>query len=308
MVDKPAADIRIDETLVRALVTSHAARLPQGAAALPLEKVAEGWDSELWRLGPHLAVRLPRREPAAVLVLNEQRALPGIATRIAPTGLLVPAPLVVGIPSAQFPWPWSVVPWMEGVSGIDVPREHRAGWAEPLAAALHALHIPAPSDHPVNPVRGRALSTRDTVFGERLEALRRAELVDSATATVLEQIWRRGVTAPIWSAPAVWIHGDLHPGNLVSRDDALLGIIDFGDVTAGDPAYDLAVAWLAFDASGRERFRTAIGTQYDAETWKRAHAWAAAIGVLLLAHSDDAPAYQHAGYEAIAEVVDDGLD
>ncbi|WP_019179922.1 phosphotransferase [Microbacterium yannicii] len=306
MPDKPAAEFPIDESLVRALITAHAAELPQGAATLVLEKAAEGWDNELWRLGRDLAVRLPRRELAVALVVNEQRVLPGIAERIASTGVLVPAPLLAGAPSAQFPWPWSVVPWMEGVPGLDVPRAHRAEWAETLAAALGALHLPAPADHPVNPVRGRALATRDKVFGERLDGLRRAALVDAATARVLAQIWSRGVTAPAWQDAAVWIHGDLHPGNLVAHDGALRAIIDFGDVTAGDPAYDLAVAWLAFDESGRQRFRTATGTRYDADSWTRAHAWAAAVAVLLLVHSDDAPVYGRLAREAVAEIVGEG--
>jgi aminoglycoside phosphotransferase (APT) family kinase protein len=305
MPDKPAGEFDIDEALVRSLVTTHAADLPHGAAALPLTKVAEGWDNELWRLGEELAVRLPRRELAVALVAHEQRALPGIAERIAPTGVLVPAPLLAGAPSARFPWPWSVVPWMDGVSGLEVPRPHRAGWAEPLAAALRALHVPAPADHPVNPVRGRPLITRDTVFRERLDGLRRAGLLDAATTTSLELPWRRGVATPPWRGPAVWLHGDLHPGNLLSSGGMLRGIIDFGDVTAGDPAYDLAVAWLAFDAGGRDDFRRATGSRYDAETWIRAHAWAAAVGVLLLMHSDDAPAYEQLAREAIVEIIGD---
>ena len=43
---------------------------------------------------------------------------------------------------------------------------------------------------------------------------------------------------------AVWIHGDLHPGNLLVRDGRLSGVLDFGDVTAGDPATDLSVGWM----------------------------------------------------------------
>jgi len=82
----------------------------------------------------------------------------------------------------------------------------------------------------------------------------------------------------------------------------LAGIIDFGDVTAGDPAYDLAVAWLAFDRPGRERFVAATGDRYDTPTWTRARGWAAAVAVMLLTHSDDEPAYAGLGRGALAEV------
>ena len=105
-----------------------------------------------------------------------------------------------------------------------------------------------------------------------------------------------------WAREPVWIHGDLHPANLVAQGSRLTGIIDFGDVTAGDPAYDLAVAWLAFDEDGRERFVAATNGRYDRATWVRAHAWAAAVALMLLAHSDDEPAYAALGREAFDEV------
>lgn len=73
-------------------------------------------------------------------------------------------------------------------------------------------------------------------------------------------------------------------------------------MTAGDPAYDLAVAWLAFDAAGRRAFIAATAGRYDAATWVRAHAWAAAIALMLLANSDDEPAYAALGREANTEV------
>ena len=110
------------------------------------------------------------------------------------------------------------------------------------------------------------------------------------------------LAAPPWTGPPVWIHGDLHPGNLVARGSDLVAIIDFGDVTAGDPAYDLAVAWLAFDAAGRERFVAALRDRYDAATWTRAHGWAAAVTLMLLDHSDDNPEYAALGAEALGEL------
>ncbi len=305
MPDKPAAEFAIHPALVRALVASQAAGAIPDASTLTLTKVAEGWDSEVWRLGRDHAVRLPRRELAAPLVRHEQQVVPGIAALLAPVGVRVPNPVVAGVPDCGYPWPWSVVPWIEGERGLDVPRAARSEWTETLAAALGALHVDAPADHPVNPVRGGALATRAGAFEDRLAALRDVGGLEPATAAQLEQIWQAGLSAAVWSRPPVWIHGDLHPGNLVSRAGRLAGIIDFGDVTGGDPAYDLAVAWLAFDAGGRARFIAATGARYDTPTWRRARAWAAAVVLMLLVHSDDNPDYAALGRDAAAEVIAD---
>lgn len=307
MPDKPAAEILLDAALIRDLLAEQADHAVPDAASRPLVKVAEGWDSEVWRLGDDLAVRLPRRAAAAPLVANEQRVLPDIGRRFSASGVRVPAPLVRGRPTAAYPWPWSVVPWIPGRQALDVPRSGRSVWAPALADALRRLHVPAPDDFPVNPVRGRPLATRDAIIRERLAALLDGGMVDDASARTLLAAWQEGLSAAPWPSDPVWIHGDLHPGNLVVEGDALAGIIDFGDVTAGDPAYDFAVAWLAFDEAGRNAFVAAVGTAGDPATWRRARGWAAAVVVLLLTHSDDAPAYGSLAREALGELAgDDG--
>ncbi len=50
------------------------------------------------------------------------------------------------------------------------------------------------------------------------------------------------VAAPEWQGPPVWVHGDLHPANVVVSDGTLSGVIDFGAMFAGDPAWDLPAA------------------------------------------------------------------
>jgi aminoglycoside phosphotransferase (APT) family kinase protein len=35
------------------------------------------------------------------------------------------------------------------------------------------------------------------------------------------------------------LHGDLHPANVLTADGTICGVIDFGDLFAGDPACDL---------------------------------------------------------------------
>ncbi|GAA1914226.1 aminoglycoside phosphotransferase family protein [Microbacterium aoyamense] len=304
MPDKPPAEVLIDERVVRALLAQANASIPD-AASRALTKTSEGWDSEVWRLGEDLAVRLPRRALAAPLVLHEQRALPVVGPRIEATGIHVPIPVFAGSPSDHYPWHWSIVPWYAGTAGLHVPRAERADWAGPLAAALVALHAPAPADHPVNPVRGVPLTDRAPLVSERVALLRETHALPPSSVDALESVWRAGLAAAPWSADPVWIHGDLHPGNLVADGGRLVALIDFGDVTAGDPAYDLAVAWLAFDARGRARFRSALEGRHDAATWVRARAWAATIAMMLVINSDDNPDYGALGAEAIPEVLGD---
>ena len=39
----------------------------------------------------------------------------------------------------------------------------------------------------------------------------------------------------IWSKPAVYMHGDFHPGNLIYMQDGSIGVIDFNRWEVGDP-------------------------------------------------------------------------
>ncbi|HEX5856727.1 MAG TPA: aminoglycoside phosphotransferase family protein [Microbacterium sp.] len=296
MPDKPAAELVIDRSLVQGLVDQQYGP----ARGLELTHAADGWDCSVWRLGTEFAVRLPRRSLAAPLVLHEQEWLPGIARRVRQTGVEVPAPVFAGAPTKDFPWAWSVVPWIDGDAGLDIRRPDRAGWAAPLAAALGALHTPAPGDYPRNPFRGVPLSERADAVRDRLAQLKGGP--DASAMPALEEAWDAGLAAERWADPPVWIHGDLHPGNIVALGRRLAGIIDFGDVTAGDPAYDLSVAWLAFDEPARRAFIGACGPRVSEPTWIRARAWAASVTLMLLAHSDDNPPYAALGRECVAEL------
>ncbi|GAA1799697.1 hypothetical protein GCM10009749_04400 [Agromyces neolithicus] len=99
-------------------------------------------------------------------------------------------------------------------------------------------------------------------------------------ASRLVSLWERALAAPEWSGPKLWVHGDLHPANLLfGTSGRLEAVIDFGDLTAGDPATDLATAWLTFGPEGRCVFRAEIEARMpvDAATWERARGWALVI-------------------------------
>ena len=269
MTDAPPADLHVDEALVGWLV---AAQHPDLAG--PVRLVANGWDNAMFRLGDAYVVRMPRRAIAAELVLHEQRWLPELARLVS---VSAPAPVRIGRPAPElgYDFPWSILPWFDGVSAADVEPAARTEAAPALAAFVAALGVPALTDAPVNPYRGVPLAARDDAVRERLA---RGRLFERER---LQDVWERALAAPEWRGTAVWLHGDLHPANLVlGASGDLAAVVDFGDLCAGDPACDLATAWLTFEAPARALFRREVerlGT-LDEATWDRARGWALVLG------------------------------
>lgn len=288
----PEAELPIDAALVAALLTEQHADL----AGLPLEAVGEGWDNVTFRLGDALAVRLPRRRAAAHLVLHEQRWLPTLAPLLP---ISVPAPVRTGAPGCGYPWAWSVVPWFEGTHVGVTPFTDPRREAARLGAFLRALHVPAPTDAPRNPYRGVPLGDRAALFDRTV-----AQLGDRIDAVAVRTVWEAALAVPVFRDPPVWLHGDLHALNLVARAGTLVAVVDFGDLTAGDPATDLAVAWQLFDAPDRAVLRAAAGA--DADAWERARGWALALSLIYLANSADLPDLHAVGERTLERVLVDG--
>jgi aminoglycoside phosphotransferase (APT) family kinase protein len=289
---KPAADFVVDASLVQALLQEQH---PDLAHLAPV-KVAEGWDNTLFRLGNELAVRLPRREVAAKLIEHEQRWLPHLSSRLP---VPVPVPVRVGVPSQMFGWAWSVVRWLPGQSLLHAASLDPVTTGTMLERFLRTLHQPAPVDVPRNPWRGVPLDARTAALHEHLEQLDGA--VDRAAVL---GVFDRALSAPPWPGPPLWLHGDLHPGNLLVSDGRLAGVIDFGDLTSGDPATDLAVRWM-LPRSMRERFEAwATGDEPEALRM-RARGWALALGVAYLAHSRDDAEMASLGHTTVNAALDE---
>src|SRR6476469_8461913 len=91
-IGTPVAECAIDSAFVSGLLADQHPDL----AHLPLRLVDAGWDNAMFRLGDHLAVRLPRRAAAATLIVHEQTWLPRLADQLA---LPAPAPYPIGNPA-----------------------------------------------------------------------------------------------------------------------------------------------------------------------------------------------------------------
>ena len=269
MIREPNAEAEVDEDLLRNLLRDQAPHL----ADLPLHRVTNGWDNVIWRLGDVLAVRITRRELSVSLHAHEQRWLPVLAPHLP---LPVPAPIVVGRPGPDFPWPWSVVPWYDGTTAERMPL--LSTQAPALGRFLAALHQPAPDDAPSNPFRGVPLDHRRPSITEWTENPSTAG--DRTLIAAARAVFDSGAGAAL-NEERRWLHGDLHPRNIVVRDGRIAAVLDWGDLAAGDCATDLAAAWWLLDLDAHGEFWSAYG-EITTATWHRARAWAALFGLSFL--------------------------
>ncbi|WP_290055566.1 aminoglycoside phosphotransferase family protein [Amycolatopsis solani] len=252
----PPKRIDVTEDQVRRLV---AEQFPQWAG-LPVRPVVNGgWDNRTFHLGDAMSARLPSAAEYALAVEKEQRWLPVLAPRLP---LPVPVPLAEGKPGADFPFAWSVYPWLDGEPATAERIADPAGFAADLAGFLVALQgvdttgAPGPGTH--NWFRGGTLRTYDELV---------RHLLDGQTG----EIWQTALDAP-WDGEVRWFHGDVAAGNLLLDNGKLAAVIDFGTCGAGDPACDLAIAWTLLTADSRRVFRERLAV--DDATWARGRGWA----------------------------------
>ncbi len=286
----PQADVSVTPELMSALLErDHPDLVPLG-----LGEVMEGWDCVTIRLGPDLAVRVPRRAHAADVIVREHVWLPRLAQEWT---FAAPVPVRIGGPSEEIPWAWAVVPWIEGSLAFDAPLSGRG--ASDLGKALAQVHVPAPEDAPRNPFRSVSLAERAERFDDRVE-----RLVDSGVAIDADLVrsqYRAGAVRR--RPPDTWAHLDLHGANVLTDGGRLAGILDWGDMGAGDPATDLGHAWCLVGSSRMRDVLKGYGsaqTRIDEAAMQRVRAEALAFAVTLAA-LDDAT-YSEAGRLALADL------
>jgi len=296
-------DTEITEGLIRDLLRDQHADL----ADLPLREVEGGWGNQMWRLGDDLAVRIQRMDTDFDHQLKERRWLPLLAPRLP---LPIPVPVRSGAPSERFPKMWTVMTWVPGVplDQTSITRSEHA--ADTLAAFLRALHVAAPADAPADTIRGGHPSDLTNGFDDFFTSVD-GDTIGSDAAAV-RAVWEDAVAAPGWTGSPVWAHGDLHPANVVVADGTLAGVVDFGDLFAGDPAVDLAAAWILLPMGAAARFFTVYAMADDA-TVRRARGMAVlkSMFLMLMGQNGDRglpggkPAWGPAGRAALDRILAD---
>ena len=278
-------ELEIDEQLVRTLLS---AQFPEWAQR-PLKRVkSDGTDNAIFRLGTDMSVRLPRVAWAAEDASKEQKWLPKLGSALP---LAIPIPLGKGIPEANYPWHWSICPWLPGenASVAHIDDLHEA--ASALANFLIALRQIDPSGGP--PARrGLPLHMQDQEVRQAIDLLHGK--IDTNKAASL---WEECLKAPVWDKPPVWLHGDLLPGNLLVQNKRLSAVIDWGLSGIGDPACDLIAAWSIFSSKARQTFRAKLAA--DEALWTRGRGWALSIALIILPYYWDT----NAGLVAVARSI-----
>lgn len=283
----PAAEIELDESVLRAAVGRQFPDLAHHEIAI----VANGWDNVVARIGEDLAIRAPRRRAAVDLAEHEWSWLRDVAARLP---IEVPMPVRRGAPDDLIPWTWLIVRWIDGVPA-DASGPASVDDAGLLASVLRDLAVPAPPTAPANPYRGVPLAQRADRVEEYLGR------IGGPDEDALRSIWADALGAPEYDGAPVWLHGDLHPANLVTRAGRLVGIIDWGDLTAGDPAADLQVAWTWCGPGAREVLLCAL--DHGEDTIRRARGNALAHGAATVASSADNPRMAAVGAATLRQVL-----
>jgi aminoglycoside phosphotransferase (APT) family kinase protein len=247
-----------------------AAQFP-GWAGLPLRLVPSGGsDNVLVRLGRDMVLRFPRLEAAAAQVTVEAGLLPVLGPLLP---LRVPEVLAVGQPGLGYPHPWLVLRWLPGADAFTTAVTDDLAAARALAGFVGTLRaVPVPEGAPVMSEGGH-LRPRDGFTRQMI-----ARITDEADPADVTCLWEEALALPPWDGVPVLVHRDLHPLNLLVTGDEISAVIDWGAVSAGDPAHDLICGWTLLGDAGRALFRELLAV--DGATWARGRALAFSKAVM----------------------------
>lgn len=277
---EPRIDISL--TLAQELISTQ---FPQWQD-LAVEAVElAGWCNGAFRLGQDLVVKIPRAQRYEKSHLIENRWLPKIRPQLP---ISIPKPVALGQPQDEangYPWHWSVYQWIEGDTADHLPEANKAAFALDLAQFLKHLwsvdNQDGPSFFEQTFFRGAPLYVYHEESSEALSQLQaRPYLQQTLDFQMIKALWESALQSD-WNHPPVWVHGDLFPTNILTRQNKLAAVIDFGSMCLGEPACDLAIAWTFFSGQSREIFKNTLAL--DPACWTRARAWALWKALITLA-------------------------
>lgn len=237
---------------------------------------SSGSDNFIFLLGNDQTARFPKTEAAEQQLKKELLWLPVISKAVS---VAIPEPLFRGNPVSNYPFNWAVFNWIEG--HIYDPYLYKD--ADKIVNAMtDFIHSLWKIDIAKGPIPGKQNNFRGQPLPERdLETKKAIENMPPAyNKAILRCIWEKAVLAQTWNKAPVWVHGDLHWGNIITKKGTINGIIDFGTSGIGDPTVDVMCAWILFSPEKRTLFKQKL--HIDEGTWIRAMGWALSFAVIAL--------------------------
>ncbi len=275
LANQPNAEhLPVSVSLAKALVTSQ---FPKWSKLEICPIPSSGTDNTIFRLGENMCLRLPKTMHTEKNLKKEHAWLP----KLTPLSLQTPKPLAIGTPEKGYPCSWCIYSWIDGNTVVAnyLSDDHRA--AKDIGKFINSLQLVdtegGPKSGPHNNYRGVPLIDRNQLTREAIQKLN-AEFETNA----LNNLWDAALDVPTWANAPVWLHGDIHSGNMLTQNGRLNAMIDFGLSGVGDPACDLMVGWTQFHPEARNTFHKFI--KADDDTWERGKGWALSWAVIALAH------------------------
>ncbi len=237
------------------------------------QPITRGWDSFVLDVNGELIFRFPMRDDVIVYLGREMRLLPSLEPTLSAP---IPHFAYIGQGDASYPYTFVGYRKLQGrpLEDESITQEQLAALAPALARFLSELHHFPVAQAVQAGVEEHTPETWRTRYQERYEDLQRRvfHLLDEGLRKQSVQLWENFLDDRTGFAfqPAL-IHGDLgcehifcDPGRGV-----LTGVIDWGDVTVGDPALD----FVGLHGSHGRAFVESVLADYtgkiDHAFWKR---------------------------------------
>ena len=215
--------------------------------------IGTGWTVDTYEVDDGWIVQMPRNERSAARLRAQIETLPELAAELS---ALVPEPVYSdkSVPAIAY----------RKIEGLPLDQAPDGLWPERLGRFLYDLHLMPPE---YVGLRGRpAKDVRDEDARE-LESFRAGvfPLLEPHEAERFDRRFERFVLDDeLWRFAPCLIHADIGPEHvLVSPEGDLVGVLDWEDLTVGDPVADFAWLLHARPSDG-ERALGAYGGAPDA--------------------------------------------
>ncbi len=250
---------RRSENMIETIYRHHPELRGEAARA-----IAHGWANQVWIVGERLVFRFPRTAEGKQELRREQLLLPDLARS-----------LPVQVPQFLYQSPLDEEITYVGYQQIPgtpltparfqkLDRAKKLKFSVTLASFLTTLHTHRPQ------------ISLPTVGKESWEAFYQ-EIEQKAFSRLnrAERDWTKRSFESFLTdsrnfcyAPRL-LHGDFSADHLLHQAGELSGVIDFGDVRLGDPAYDFVGLYAAYGAEFTQEVVKRYGLPQDDLFWQR---------------------------------------